>query len=209
MGTWLCTFREFKWLACSLSFRYLAAQDGTVTDFSSRDVKPVFWLSESVMKPRYSNCAVVGDSWASVSSTLFPAHSSNFSAVSRGKICEMWHCHSVAVGNTNLLGCETELVYEWLPMFQRNAVHWPSQSRGLGLLLSWRWRHCGPSIRQEPLTQWYSIIFQKMWIPIAKTVCTEGEKWHRFYDCMITGRPCHRTGTSEPSYHRGLFLNSG
>lgn len=60
----------------------------------------------------------------------------------------MWVCHSVA----NLLGCETELVYDWLPMFQRNAVHWPSQSRSLGLLVSWRWRHCGPLVCQEPPT---------------------------------------------------------
>lgn len=25
---------------------------------------------------------------------------------------------------------------------------------------------------------WHSIILQKMWIPIATTVCKEGEKWH-------------------------------
>jgi len=178
VDTWLWTFREFKWLACSRNFRYLAAQDGTVTDFSSRDLKPVFWLSESVMKPRYSNCAVVGESWASVSSALFPAHSSNFSAVTRGKVCEMWICHSVAVGNANLLGCETELVCKWLPMFQRNAVHWPSQSRGLGLLVTWRWRHCGHFSMSGTSNPWHSIIFEKMWIPIATTDYTEGEKWH-------------------------------
>lgn len=34
---------------------------------------------------------------------------------------------------------------------------------------------------------WHSIIFQKMWIPIATRVCTESEKWHRYYYCMITG----------------------
>lgn len=58
-------------------------------------------------------------------------------------------------------------------------------------------------------TPWHSVIFQKMWIPIATTVCEEGEKWHRSYDSMITGRPCHRAGTSEPSYHRCLCSNAG
>ena len=43
----------------------------------------------------------------------------------------------------------------------------------------------------------HSIIFQKMWIPIATLVC------------MITERPCHRTGTSEPSYHRGRVQTQG